>query len=636
MATLMLSAAGASAGASIGMPVLGRAAGALAGGMIDQQVLGRGAQAVETGRVDGLRIQGASEGAVIPRLFGRMRLAGELIWSSRFSENVDSSRRGAKGGGQKVNEFRYTISLAVSLCEGVVDRIGRVWVDGVETALDDVEFRLHHGGEDQQPDPLIEQIEGGAPAFRGLAYVVFEDLPLGRFGNRIPQFNFEVFRTPDSSEQGPVGLGAMTRAVALSPGSGEFALETLPVRRLEGPGQEPLENVNSNNGTPDLIASLDVLEIDAPACEAVSLIVSWFGNDLRASECQIQPAVERHDKETKPVEWRVGGMSRGSVNVVSTDDEGRPNYGGTPSDGSVIAAIRELNSRGKNVMFYPFILMDIPEGNGRSDPYTGAENQPAFPWRGRITTSVAAGVSGSSDKTSVAIDEVGAFFGDAKASDFHVSGETVSYSGPNEWSFSRFILHYAHLCAVAGGVDAFCVGSELRGLTQIRSGAVDYPFVDRMIDLAAEVRSILGAGTKLGYAADWSEYFGHQPGDGDVVFHLDPLWSDVNIDFVGIDNYLPLADWRHSETHADVAAGAVYDADYLGGNVEGGEGYDWYYASHDHRKSQTRTPIVDTAHGEDWVFRPKDIRGWWSNSHHNRIGGVRTLSATAWVPESKP
>jgi hypothetical protein len=38
-----------------------------------------------------------------------------------------------------------------------------------------------------------------------------------------------------------------------------------------------------------------------------------------------------------------------------------------------------------------------------------------------------------------------------------------------------------------------------------------------------------------------SEYFGHQPGDdsGDVFFHLDPLWSDPEIDFVGIDNYMP-------------------------------------------------------------------------------------------------
>ena len=63
---------------------------------------------------------------------------------------------------------------------------------------------------------------------------------------------------------------------------------------------------------------------------------------------------------------------------------------------------------------------------------------------------------------------------------------------------------------------------------------------------AADVRAILGSGTKIGYAADWSEYNNHQTGDaaGALLFNLDPLWSDADIDFVGIDNYMPLADWR--------------------------------------------------------------------------------------------
>ena len=61
------------------------------------------------------------------------------------------------------------------------------------------------------------------------------------------------------------------------------------------------------------------------------------------------------------------------------------------------------------------------------------------------------------------------------------------------------------------------------GLTTIRSGASTYPAVQAYRDLLADVRSILGSGVSLGYAADWSEYFGHQPGDGsgDVFFHLD-------------------------------------------------------------------------------------------------------------------
>ena len=134
MATMLLSAAGASVGGAVGGSVLGMAsstlfktAGAIAGGLIDQQILGRGSAPVEAGRVERFRLQGASEGAPVPQLWGRMRLGGQLIWSSRFKEHVDESRQGGKGGGQKVREYSYTISFAVALCEGAIKRIGRVW-----------------------------------------------------------------------------------------------------------------------------------------------------------------------------------------------------------------------------------------------------------------------------------------------------------------------------------------------------------------------------------------------------------------------------------------------------------------------------------------------------------------------------
>ena len=82
------------------------------------------------------------------------------------------------------------------------------------------------------------------------------------------------------------------------------------------------------------------------------------------------------------------------------------------------------------------------------------------------------------------------------------------------------ILHYAHLCKAAGGVDAFLIGSEMPGLTTIRSGASTYPAVTGFKSLAADVRAILGAGPKIGYAADWSEYFGHHPADGSGDVYL--------------------------------------------------------------------------------------------------------------------
>jgi hypothetical protein len=292
------------------------------------------------------------------------------------------------------------------------------------------------------------------------------------------------------------------------------------------------------------------------------------------------------------------------------------------------------------VTLYPFILMDVPPGNGLADPYGGIE-QAAFPWRGRITCHPAAGRPGSVDKTPAAADQVDAFFGEAQASDFAVSGGEVSYSGPiSDWGFNRFILHHAALAAAAGGVESVIIGSEMRGLTQIRSDAATYPAVSKLKALASQARALLGPNVKISYAADWSEYFGHAPSDGsgDRLFHLDPLWADPNVDFIGIDWYAPLSDWRDGDAHADALTGAdsIYDPAYLRANVEGGEGYDWFYASASDRDAQIRTPISDGAYSEPWVWRYKDLRRWWSNAHHDRMGGVRAPSPTDWVPQSKP
>jgi hypothetical protein len=200
-------------------------------------------------------------------------------------------------------------------------------------------------------------------------------------------------------------------------------------------------------------------------------------------------------------------------------------------------------------------------------------------------------------------------------------------------------LHYAKLAALAGGVDAFLIGSELRGLSSLRSGTGAYPFVAGLRALAADVRAVLGAGTAISYAADWSEYFGHQPpdGSGDVFFHLDPLWADPNVDFIGIDVYHPLADWRDEPGHADELSGrSQYNVGYLRSQIRGGEGFDWFYASAADRDAQLRTPIADGAGGKPWVFRFKDLEGWWSNQHFDRPGGIEAATPTAWQPRSKP
>ena len=95
--------------------------------------------------------------------------------------------------------------------------------------------------------------------------------------------------------------------------------------------------------------------------------------------------------------------------------------------------------------------------------------------------------------------------------------------------------------------------------------------MEQLRTLAQEVRAILRAGTQISYAADWSEYFGYHPeGENNLYYHLDPLWADPAIDFIGIDNYMPLADWRDTDGHLDGQVwDATYNLDYLKSNIEG-------------------------------------------------------------------
>jgi hypothetical protein len=653
MATLVLGAAGAALGGSIGGSILGVSAatiggmiGSSVGAVVDSWIVSSLApgQRFEGPRLDSLRITSSTEGAVIPRLYGRMRIGGNIIWATDFREETRTTRQGGgKGGGPSVRttEYLYYASFAVALCEGPITGIGRIWADGKPMDLSGVTWRWYPGDEAQQADPFIAaKVDAGAtPAYRGTAYVVFEELPLERYGNRLPQVSFEVFRPladPDTAE-------GLTRAVTLIPASGEFTYATQPIRKNAGGGATVAENLNALGQTPDIVVALDRLQAMAPKVESVSLVVAWFGDDLRAGHCKVRPGVEVAAKATTPKAWSVNGVSRGNAYVVSTDAEGRPVYGGTPTDFAVVQAIKEMKARGLRVTFYPFILMDVPPGNSLQNPYSDNASdigQPAFPWRGRITCSPAAGFAGSVDKTASAASQVAALFGGAEVSHFAVSGESVGWTGPSgDWGLRRMILHYAHLCKAAGGVDAFLIGSEMRGLTTIRSGPASYPAVQALRDLLADCRAILGPGTKLSYAADWSEYFGHHPqdGSGDVFFHLDPLWANANTDFIGIDNYMPMSDWRDGYEHFDAQDWpAIYDRGYLQANIAGGEGFDWFYASQEDRAAQVRTPIADGAAGKPWVFRYKDLRAWWENPHFNRPGGAESATPTAWVPQSKP
>ncbi len=193
MATVILSAVGTYFGGPIGSAV-----GAVIGQQIDRAIIGNG-KPREGPRIKELDIQTSSYGTQIPAIFGAMRVAGTVIWSTDLIET-----RKKNGGGKNrpaTINYSYAASFAVALSSRPVARVGRIWADGnlLRGAAGDfkseVTFRFYNGYADQLLDPLLSSAEttGQCPAHRGLAYAVFEDFQLADFGNRIPSLTFELF-----------------------------------------------------------------------------------------------------------------------------------------------------------------------------------------------------------------------------------------------------------------------------------------------------------------------------------------------------------------------------------------------------------------------------------------------------------
>ncbi|WP_448658896.1 phage tail baseplate protein [Sphingomonas sp. CJ99] len=199
MATLILTALGTAVGGPIGGAI-----GAVLGQMADRSVIGGPRR--EGPRLSDLKVQTSSYGTPIPRLFGRMRVAGTVIWATDLIER--RSTTGGGKGGPSVTQYQYSASFAVLVSARRIQGIGRVWADGrlIRGQAGDWKvrtgFRLHTGDPDQAVDPLIASAIGiaEAPAWRGHAYLVFEELDLNEFGNRIPSLTVEVI-----ADGGPVG-----------------------------------------------------------------------------------------------------------------------------------------------------------------------------------------------------------------------------------------------------------------------------------------------------------------------------------------------------------------------------------------------------------------------------------------------
>ncbi|MBB3472438.1 phage tail protein [Sphingomonas sp. BK345] len=203
MATLVLSTLGRAVGGPIGGAI-----GGLLGHQLDRVLFAPRHRAGP--RLAEPRVQSAAYATPLPLLFGVTRVGGTLLWSTEPAPAAHAAHgKSGRGGGAG-----YTASFAVALSARAIVDVRRIWADGqlLRGAAGDwksaTDFRLYHGTEDQLPDPLIAAHAPDAPAFRGIAYAVFEQLQLADFGGRVPMLSFEVV-----ADAAPVRVGDVARAI---------------------------------------------------------------------------------------------------------------------------------------------------------------------------------------------------------------------------------------------------------------------------------------------------------------------------------------------------------------------------------------------------------------------------------------
>lgn len=513
MASIVLSAVGGAMGVSVAGPLggmVGYTLGSMIGGAIDDSFSPKSYNVNRGSRLYDLIVQTSNYGKVIPIIYGKCRVAGNVIWSLPIQEHQHTETTGGKGGIEPAitsTGYSYTITLAIAICEGKIDSITNIWADA--QLLPNIVGRIYNGDEMQLPDSLIEAHigVGKTPAYRGLAYIVIENFPLAQYGNRIPNFTFEVKRLAKLTHHQSVE--DMLKAICIIPGSGEFVYDTKLQYKVNGEvlqqGKAIPINHHNNTYKADAIVALDQLQETCPNIVWVAPVIAWFATSLDIANCKILPGVEFKQMRTEPDVWSSANYTRETAHQLTLINNNHI-YGGTSADISIIRYLEELKNRGFKIMFYPMVFVDLPNK----------------PWRGHIT-------------------------GDAS----HIDNFFEEYN--------KFILHYAKL--VKGKVDAFIIGSELIGITKLIVA------IDKFCELADQVKQILGPAVKISYAADWSEYHHSEGG----WYYLDKLWASDSIDFVGIDAYFPLTNDQRQEYDEQRiidgwTSGEGYDFYYIGKN----------------------------------------------------------------------
>ena len=178
-------------------------------------IIGGGSNAKQQKAVGSLQFQTAQQGGVIPLIYGTTRVSPNLIEYDDFKATPASSQGGVgkgggggKGGGQ---QYKYSASVIMGLCQGPITGIGTVWWDKNIGMLSSLPAAVYLGSDSQAPDPYWQTNHPAAAlGYSGTATAVANNYAMGNTAT-LPNFSFEVHGLFSSSS--PNGLDANPAAI---------------------------------------------------------------------------------------------------------------------------------------------------------------------------------------------------------------------------------------------------------------------------------------------------------------------------------------------------------------------------------------------------------------------------------------
>lgn len=216
---------------------------------------------IEGPRLQDLKVSVADYGTPLNYFYGIRRFQGVPII---FAEDIIEVKKKKKTKGGKYNDYTYYCTWAVAIADHLIDKVTRIWFDkhliydvtgaGPVTPFDFGDFnsaarkrlqnsspaalehiRIYLGTEDQEPDPrMVATVEekngvGSCPAYRGVSYILFEDVPLEKVGNRIPQISVEGITSAAPSypwDSRDTSMGIPSGNVGVAPDFSRFVVNS--------------------------------------------------------------------------------------------------------------------------------------------------------------------------------------------------------------------------------------------------------------------------------------------------------------------------------------------------------------------------------------------------------------------------